>query len=233
MLRSVLPTILLTLAITACRADPPPPRDAPRDPAVAQALDDPLMTDPDLSSRNEGAAAITIRTDGGLPVIPVSADEIAAARAEAARMIGDAARLPAVPRATGYLPPLAPRHGPADHLQVLADKTACRAALTDSTIWAARLPGALPVYPRGAVLAATGGEGKGCRVAAVTFTTPVPLEEVLAFYWQRATAAGLGPMHRAVRGGSALQGQGNGTAFDLRASRTGEQTTVELATVTG
>jgi hypothetical protein len=233
MLRLAPPSLLLVLAIAACRADPPPPPDARRDPAVAQALDDPLMTDPDLSSRNEGAAAITIRTDGGLPVIPVRAEEIAAARAEAATMTGGAARLPAVPRATGRVPPLAPRHGPADHLKVLADKTACRATLTESTIWAARLPEALPVYPRGAALAATGGEGKGCRVAAVAFTTPVPLEEVLAFYWQRATAAGLAPMHRATRGGSVLQGQGHGTAFDLRASRTGEQTTVELATVTG
>jgi hypothetical protein len=223
----------LALLLVACGDEPQRAPEAPRDPAVARALDDPLMTDPDLSSGNEGAAAITVVTDSGLPVVPVTPEAIAAARAEAAALVGGQDKLAPVPAATGRVPSLEPAHTPADHLATLADKSACRAKLANSTIWAARLPAALPVYPRGATLAATGGEGKDCRVVAVVFATPVPVSEVLAFYWRRAKAAGLAPQHRTAGAWSVLQGQGEGAAFDLRASRAGGQTTVELATVTG
>lgn len=231
MIRAASPALSLALLLGACADDAAPNAQEHRDPAVARALDDPLMADPDLSSRNEGAAAITVVTDSALPVLPANSDSIAAARAEAAALVGGKdARIPA---ANGRVGPLASRHTPADHLAVLASKTNCRAKLSDSTIWAARLPQALPVYPRGATLAATGGEGKGCRVAAVIFTTPVPLNEVLGFYWQRARTAGLAPVHRTAGDWAVLQGQRGGAAFDLRATEVDGQTTVELATVTG
>lgn len=227
------PALLTALLLVGCGDEPPAQSEAPRDPAVVQALDDPLMTDPDLSSRNEGAAAITVRTDGPLPILPVTAEDIAAARADAARMVGGEDKLAPVPPAVGQVPPLAPNASPSDHLAVLAGKTACKAKLSDSAIWAARLPAALPVYPRGATLAATGGDGRGCRVAAVRFSTPVPPAEVLAFYWQRAVAAGMAPVHLRVGERAVLQGQRTGEAFDLRVTAEGGLTTVDLATVTG
>ena len=219
------------LAIGSCSDEPVavPPRE--RDPLIAQALDDSLMTDPDLSSRNEGAAAISVKTDGGLPIIEASQDDIAAARSEAATLTGGKA--PPAPPPAGTVAPLPSNHTPADHLAVLADRTSCRAKLVASSIWAARLPPALPVYPRGATQGATGGDGRSCRVAAVVFTTPVPADEVVAFYWQRASAAGLAPAHLTAGGWSVLQGIQEGQAFDLRAARTGNITTVELATVVG
>jgi len=232
MVRAV-PLALSLLVISSCQDEPAPPTEKPRDPVVAQALGDPLMTDPDLSSRNEGAAAITIRMDGPLPVLPVRPEDLAAARAEAAKLVGGDESLTPVPQARGAVAPLAPGHQPSDHLALLADKTACRAELSESAIWAARLPTALPVYPRGATLAATGGEGSGCRVVAVAFTTPVPRDEVLRFYWARARTAGLAPVHLRARDAAVLQGQGKGTAFDLRVFAKGGVTTIELATVTG
>ena len=51
--------IVVALAAACSREEPATPPEQ-RNPVVAQALDDPLMTDPDLSSRNEGAAAITV-----------------------------------------------------------------------------------------------------------------------------------------------------------------------------
>lgn len=232
MTRSACLISLSLLAIGACSEEPPAAPREQRDPAIARALNDPLMTDPDLSSRNEGAAAITVRTDGPLPVLAASDQEVAAARAEAAALVGGEDKLARVPRASGSIPPLT-SHDPSDHLAVLADKTDCRADLSDSTVWAARLPAALPVYPRGATLAATGGDGKGCRVVAVVFATPVPIDAVLAFYWQRAAAAGMAPVHLTAGGWSVLQGRRAGTAFDLRAQQANGQTTVELATVSG
>lgn len=200
---------------------------------VEQALNDPLMTDPDLSANNEAAAALTVRVDGPLPVLPATPEEIAAARAEAAMLVGGADKLRAPPAASGKVAPLAEPHDPSDHLAVLRGKTACFAALSNSAIWAARLPTALPVYPRGATQAATGGEGNGCRVMAVVFTTPVSPADVLAFYWHQANGAGLAPRRLQAGGQDVLQGQGAGTAFDLRIRTAGDQTMVELAVVSG
>lgn len=76
------------LLLGACGDAAPPPSPEGRDPAIVRALNDPLMTDPDLSSRNEGAAAITVTTDSGLPVMPDRPEELAAARAEAALLAG-------------------------------------------------------------------------------------------------------------------------------------------------
>ncbi len=224
---------LAALLLAGCGEETAPAEPAARDPAIAQALDDPLMVDPDLSARNEGAAAITVRTDGALPVVAQSAKAIAAARAEAAGLVGGADKLAAIPAPSGQAAPLGEPHVPDDHLAVLREKTACRAVLTHSAIWAARLPAALPVYPRGATLAATGGDGDGCRVLAVRFETPVPLDEVLAFYWTRAKAARLAPRHLTAGDIAVLQGRSAELAFDLRARRLGDRTLVELAVVTG
>ena len=102
-----------------------------------------------------------------------------------------------------------------------------------SAIWAARLPGALPIYPRGATLAATGGEGRSCRVAAVVFSTPIPAQEIAAFYWQRALNARLAPKVLLAGSSIVVQGQARGLALDMRAREADGQTIVELATVTG
>ena len=223
----------LTLALAACSADDEPVAKQPRDPAVEQALNDPLMTDPDLSSRNEGAAALTVNVDGALPVLEASPEAIASARAEASALLGGTGAAVSIPAPRGTIAPLGASHSPADHLAVLADKTSCKAPLRDSTIWAARLPAALPVYPRGATVAATGGDGKACRVAAVVFSTPIPVDEVVAFYWRRARIAGLAPVTLTADDTPVLQGRGKGVAFDLRAHETDGGTIVELATVSG
>ena len=54
--------VLPLLVITACSDEEPAAPPEQRDPAIARALDDPLMTDPDFSSRNEAASAITVET---------------------------------------------------------------------------------------------------------------------------------------------------------------------------
>lgn len=225
--------MITTAALAACSDAKAPQPETPRDPAVLQALNDPLMVDPDLSSRNEGAAALTVEVDGALPIVPLAEDAVAKARAEAAMIAGGEGKLLPPPAASGQAPALAAGHAPSDHLALLRGRTACRAKLSQSAIWAARLPAALPIYPRGATLAATGGDGAGCRVAAVRFQTAVPPADVLAFYWQRAMAAGLEPRHLMSGKAAVITGAKRGLAFDVRTTPSGAGAVVELATVTG
>lgn len=222
------PILILYLLLAGCDSEPSEPAQAPRDPQVAQALDDPLMTDPDLSSRNEGAAALTVESDGSLPVLPANPESLEAARAEAAALVGGADRLVAPPSASGSAPEL---HGDglAAQLSLLPGWERCEGKLDRSAIWAARFPAILPIYPRGSTLAAAGSNEPSCRARTAIFTTPVPLTEVLAFYWTRSSVLQrdhrkLGPVH-------VLSGAGGGLAFEIRASESDDRTLVRIATI--
>lgn len=217
--------------LAACSQAKAPDAPAPRDPAIVQALNDPLMTDPDLSQRNEGAAALTVTSDMGLPVLPATPEAIAAARADAARMVGGADKLAAPPAAKGEASSLPKRWSPGHHLAALGASGACLRTLETGAIFAARLPLSVPVYPRGGTLAAAGSDTPGCTARAVQFATPVPVGDVLAFYWTRATAARLSPEHLASVGGSVIRGSSGGLSLDVRVRAAGDQTLVELATL--
>ena len=77
----------LPLLLAACGdgADKPDPR-SDRDPAISGALSDPLMTDPDLASQNEGGAVLSGGgpASGEVPRPKQGPEEVAAARAAAA-----------------------------------------------------------------------------------------------------------------------------------------------------
>ena len=233
MLRPMLlpiPLLAFMLSMTGCKSETPASPPAPRDPQVEQAINDPLMTDPDLSAGNEGAAALTVEIDMGMPVLPVTPETIAAAKAEAGRLVGGEDKLLAPPRPGGPAQPL--QDGTFEsHLAVLPGAAGCNSALQRSAIWAARLPAALPVYPRGATTSAAGNDQGDCKARVVGFTTPVPLNDVLAFYWTRARLARLSPRRLATADGQVIVGQRAGLAFDLRASEANGFTTVRLATL--
>jgi hypothetical protein len=62
--------------------------------------------------------------------------------------------------------------------------------------WAQRLPPSFPPYPGGRVTEAAGQDRPECRVRVVTFRTADPHQRVLAWYQQRATAAGFSAEHQ-------------------------------------
>ena len=205
------------------------------DPAVAQALNDPIMVDPDLSSRNEGAAAITVDSNNALPVLPPTPAAMAAARAEAAAILGGVSI--AVPTGKGSATSLPDGASAADHLAIVPGGVMCAGRITSGAIWAARLPPELPVYPRGATMAAFGVDSGACHARVVRYVTPIPPAEVIAFYWTRLTQARYKPERRETTDGvEVLSGRNGNVAFDLRV-RGGQGrdalTHVELATVFG
>ena len=228
MFRFLLPVAILLVA--SCADEDAPPKQQYRDPQVAQALDDPLMTDPDLSSGNEAAAALTVSSDASLPILPATPEAIASARAEAAALVGGVERLAAPPRPDGKVVPLA-GDSLASHVAVLDGGRPCSDRLDHSAVWAARMPEAFPVYPRGATVDAAGSDAPGCWVRSVRFMTPVPADEVLAFYWARARQAGFRTVHMREGETHVLAGSGAALTFDVRVREQVDSTLIRVATM--
>jgi hypothetical protein len=67
-------------------------------------------------------------------------------------------------------------------------------------------------------------------VRVVEFTTPVPLDDVLAFYWTRAKMGHLAPVHRIDGTSHVLTGKDDRLRFDVRLRKAGSVTVVRLAT---
>lgn len=198
------PLVLLSACSGAEEAN-----NQPRDPVAAAALDDPLMTDPDLTGPNQGNAALHGGLpDGAIPPFKRSPDEIASAKLEAERLLGKP--IPAVPDAVSSVK--SSRLSGAATMQAVAQASGlggdCAGKLAYSAIWSARLPKPLPLYPRGHTLVAGGNDAAGCKLRAVRYVTPVDPGDVIAFYHASASAAKL-PATRSREGDDeVLSGKG-------------------------
>ncbi|MBS3927403.1 MAG: hypothetical protein KGZ65_01960 [Sphingomonadales bacterium] len=182
--------LLAPLVLLAACSGAEEANNQPRDPVAAAALDDPLMTDPDLTGQNQGNAALHGGLpDGAMPPFKGSAEEIAAAKLEAERLLGKP--IPAAPEAGGSTK--TSRLAGAATMQAVAQAAGlggdCAGKLEYSAIWAARLPRPLPLYPRGHTQVAGGSDQAGCRLRAVRYVTPVDPGDVIAFYHASASAA--------------------------------------------
>jgi len=189
----LIPCLLPLVLLAACSGDDKSDdRNAQRDPVAAAALDDPLMTDPDLTGQNRGNAALDGGLpDGALPDFKRNPEEVTAAKAEAERLLGKP--IPAAPEPAKSAK--ASRLAEAVTLQALVGAVGlggdCASKMDYSFAWAARLPTALPIYPRGHALAAGGSDQAGCKLRAVRYVTPVGPGDVIAFYLTSAGAAKL------------------------------------------
>jgi hypothetical protein len=172
------------------------------DPVIARALHDPLMSDPDLASRNEANAALGSPDSHALPVIPATSADASAAR-EAMRLellaTAPIPDLPPVPdeedegakHGPAPLPPMGPMAPPADLLAALGLPPTCAARLTEDFALAASLPAAAALPPQGMVMQAGGSEAAGCRLRIIRYVSAAPLIDVLQYHYARATRAGL------------------------------------------
>ncbi len=229
---SLLPIALLA----ACSGDPEEDAgSAVLDPASEQALGDELMTDPDMAGRNEAGAALSGTGNGGLPNIDTSTRAIEAARTRAVELVGGAAELKPAPTARKLAD-----NAPDTSAMVAAARAVvspggenCAAKVSYTTGWAAKLPSAFPVYPRANTQEAAGTDEGACALRAVTFHTPVPLHEVLAFYASRAASAGYSVDHAVKQGDNILSGTHGRSAFVVYARVLGGKVTeVDLVTST-
>ena len=167
---------------------------AGEDPALTGALADQIMIDPDLTGQNEAAGAATMSaTDGALPTDNNSPEEVAAARRDALALVGGPGQLKTAPAArevASKLPEAAAFTAAARAAASSPAGAKCADKVQYTAAWAAKLPKAFPVYPRGNVKEAAGTDEGGCSLRVVNYTTPVTVEDVLSFYYTRGLTAG-------------------------------------------
>lgn len=226
----LLPLLLAGTALTACEGGgtSAPKARAELDPAIVAALADPIMIDPDLASQNRGNAAIALDRFDAVPLDDISPEAVAAAKADAARLAGG--MIKTAPEPAHNSDTLAPALTAGQVAAALPGLSAdCLGGLRYGYAWAAGLPPALPVYPRGHVQEAAGNQG--CALRAVVFTTPVEAAAVIDFYFTRADDVGFTAERRRHGAVETLSGRKGAAAFVVRV-REGANglSEVELAT---
>jgi hypothetical protein len=219
-MRRLLALTMLLLAACGTQAPVAVPDD---DPALAAALAGPILTDPDLVGQNRANSAVALPSqDNFLPSVDAGPEAIDAARNEALELVGGPGRMRRAPdpEELKTTPPAKTSH----NLTELAAATAglrafCGQGLQQTAMWAARMPAAFPVYPRGAVQQAAGTDRADCKLRAIEFVTPVPLDEVVDFYYTRAAAAGFSAKHSRGDDEAALTGNKSGAVYDIHFRR--------------
>jgi hypothetical protein len=227
--------LLAALApLSACGGSEAPAVADSGDPALTEALLVPLAADPDLASQNGANAAASLPSVGGsVPSLDTGPDAASRARSDALALVGGSAGMRQAPEAQaddGRLPAEAAL-SVAARAALVAGVGGCAGKAEYSAAWAARMPPAFPVYPRGAVQEAAGTDRDGCGLRAVTFRTPVPVSEVIDFYFTLAGRAGFSAQHKLQDGSDVLTGTKGQSSYAAYARQLGpELTEVDLVT---
>ena len=207
----LIPLAMLCLLAVACSDDAEQAGDdfamIERDPVIARALHDPLMSDPDLASRNEANAVLGFADSDALPVFTATSQEAQAAR-EALRLEllegGAIPPLPQVQAGAGKAP--GPMTSAAELLATVGAPASCAAGLTEDFVLAASLPPPAAIPPRAMVMQAGGSDVKDCRIRIIRYASAAPRVDVLEYHHARAVRAGL----EAVRPGDSITARGTG-----------------------
>ncbi|WP_424770283.1 hypothetical protein [Pontixanthobacter sp.] len=226
-------TVLPLLILGACSSEADDGAAGEMDPAAEQALNDQIMVDPDLANQNEANAALTGGTDQSIPPENMTPEAINAAREAAFALVGGSAGfkdLPAPERLERSIPPSSTLTAAA-RAAASPGGANCAEKVEYSAAWAAKLPADFPVYPRGTTKEAAGTDVGDCSLRVVNYLTPVPLDEVLKFYYSRALSAGYSSEHVTYDGDNIISGmKGSGSYVVYGRSLPSGLTQIDLVT---
>lgn len=214
--------LLFPMMLAACSSEPDEPVLVPeRDPIVTQALNDQILVDPDLVGQNEANAALTGGTDHSVPPVVNTREAVERARQDAADLVGGFSNLRPLPEAgePGDPLPLAAQYSAGELAKAAGVTGACADGMGYTAMWAAKMPEALPVYPRGNTIEAAGNDSAKCSVRVVRFLTPVSREDVLSFYAARAKSAKIPASYRTIGAVQALEGTKGRKRYSIYAHR--------------
>lgn len=182
-----------------------------QDPVIARALHDPLMSDPDLASRNEANAAIGFADSGALPVFAGGREAASAARESLRIELLEAGPIPDLPfphdGSSGTT--LGPMTSPANLLAAVGAPAGCAERLKEDFALAANLPPVAAIPPRAMLVQAGGADASGCRIRIIRYLSAAPREDVLQYHFTRAMRAGL-YARRYAKPGDSIAATGGG-----------------------
>lgn len=223
MIRHTAIAACLALTLAACGSEAEQTAETPVDPAIAGALADQIMVDPDLIGQNAATALADFPSgEGGVPTLDMGPDAIARAREQALALVGGQSALRKAPVATDMGKDQFAKSAVGAAARAAAAPAGggdCAAGAQYSAAWAARLPESFPVYPQGAVQEAAGTDAAGCALRVVNFQTGVPLADVMDFYFTRATTAGYSAERAMHEGDDVLGGTSGKSSFVVYARR--------------
>lgn len=224
--RFLLAAPLLTLA--ACSGgDDATDEAAEQDPATAGALGEDIMVDPDRLDQSGGDGALTggDPASSAVPMDEETREQVNRAREQARQLVGGEIRPAPEPgdRLTQTM------IAAAQAIQRGDSGVNCATGADYSAAWADRMPEPFTVYPRGNVLEAAGNDDEGCALRVTTFTTAVPVEDVVDFYHTRARNAGFSADLMAKDGETVMGGRKGDAAYYIAVGRRDDgRTRVEL-----
>lgn len=185
------------------------------DPAMAGALEEQILVDPQLvGSSNKNALRPT--DEATRAPIPPTGGMGGSAPADQAKVVADATsavggKMKRAPAATtGEALPNAETLG----AMARKEQSACGAKVDYNLAWAQKLPAEFPVFPRANVTEAAGVAAK-CNLRVVSFSSSAPADTVIDWYYTRASNAGYSAEHQ-MRGTEHWLGgarKANGAAY--------------------
>ena len=166
------------------------------DPALASALQDQIMVDPQLGRQANGDA---IRPPGQPYSGAVPNDNVAANGSKVDN--GPLLKTPAPTQATKECTQCAAAResvtlGGLAARQKDPKSSQCAASLQYAAGWAQRLPCDLPLYPQARVTEAAGSTAGKCQLRVVSFSSPQPMQVMLDWYYTRAIRSGYSSEHQ-------------------------------------
>lgn len=202
----------LGIALAGCgKKDQSPGSDNEIDPAVANALEDMVMVDPNLTQQNNRFGARGGEAGMRAPVPPAGGG-------------------PEAPRPDGLMRAPAPvtDDGKADAVTLgqVAERRAARSggkaiAACDRNYrygaeWANRLPADFPLYADAQVKEAA-GNADACALRLVSFVSKAPMQTLVDFYYTQAVRGGYSAEHRVTGSEHVLAGarEKDGAAYYL------------------
>lgn len=213
--RTIALLLLVGMSLAGCGDKPSSPESGNEvDPAVANALDDAVMVDPNLVQQDRRFA---VRGEGPRLQAPIPASGKGG---------------PAAPDTEGLLSAPPPSNLPgkggvtlAQLAQEQARRTprgksegpACNRDFRYDMIWATRLPEAFPLYADAQVTEAAGNDDKTCAMRLVSFTSKTPMRRLIDYYYTRAIRSGFNAEHQLIDGEHILAGarEKDGSAYYL------------------
>jgi hypothetical protein len=191
------------LLLVACNGKAEPTKDPNDDPALAGA---------DLADQTG--------TGGAAAAADMSPQARDAARSAALALVGGPGAMKKAPPArtvAGEVPKDSPIYAASLAAASPGGRGDCAAQAKYTAAWADKLPDAFPVYPKGAVQEAAGTDEGACSLRVVNFITPVPVAEIMDFYFTRASSAGYSAEHIRQGGDDVLGGIKGDASFEVEA----------------